>query len=170
MGKVALLKKNIGILLLSPFVAFGIFRVSQQDWSRLTASVLDISEIETIEKQGRDVAYKVHDQLFELFGSKQLQGGDALIFELVYNPAKLSLVLPESSGATFSILEDGSGIFRAKLENLSHYMLNSDWIQIPFSGEEDQLVLSEAMLYRGENSVSLKIGNLSSSTEHSLLP
>jgi hypothetical protein len=73
MGKVTLLKKNIGILLLSPFVAFGIFRVSQQDWSKLTASVLDISEIETIEKQGRDVAYKVHDQLFELFGSKQLQ-------------------------------------------------------------------------------------------------
>ena len=170
MGKVTLLKKNIGILLLSPFVAFGIFRVSQQDWSRLTASVLDISEIETIEKQGRDVAYKVHDQLFELFGSKQLQWGDALVFELVYNPEKLSLVLPESSGATFSILEDGSGVFRAKLENLSHYMLNSDWIQIPFSWEEDQLVLSEAMLYRGEKSVSLKIGNLSSSTEHSLLP
>gem|GEM_PF-3359605 len=52
---------------------------------------------------------------------------------MVYNPEKLSLVLPESSGATFSILEDGSGVFRAKLENLSHYMLNSDWIQIPFS-------------------------------------
>ena len=70
-------------------------------------------------------------------------------------------MLPESSGATFSVLENESGVFRARLENLSHYMLNSDWIQIP---------LSEAMLYRGENSVSLKIGNLSSSMEHSLLP
>ena len=41
--------------------------------------------------------------------------------------------IPESSGATFSVLENESGVFRAKLENLSHYMLNSDWIQIPFS-------------------------------------
>lgn len=58
--------KNFFIVLLAPILAVGLFFL-MQDFSGMTASVLDFSELRAIKEQQRDLAYKTENHLFELF-------------------------------------------------------------------------------------------------------
>ena len=49
---------NVLILLLAPFLAWALFYLTQYAGTHLTASVLDLNELQAIKDQGRDVAYK----------------------------------------------------------------------------------------------------------------
>ncbi len=162
--------KNFFIFALAPILALGLFFLTR-DLSELTASVLDISELQKIEDNKRWVAYKTDNQLFELFGSDQAKKGENLVFELIYNPQKISLLIEQNSGLNFTILENTTGNFKVQLHSLGILKIDENWFQIPFSGEKNQLILAEAsLLTRGKTSIPLSIGNLNPEEEHSFLP
>lgn len=82
--------KNTIILLVAPFCALGIFYLTR-DMSGLTASVLDILELQYFHEQDWELAYKIKNQSFELFGSEGVRHADKLWFEVLYDPQHLQL-------------------------------------------------------------------------------
>jgi hypothetical protein len=58
--------KNIIILIVAPILAVLLFYLTQ-NFSWMTASVLDITEINTIKQNNWDLAYKTENQVFEVF-------------------------------------------------------------------------------------------------------
>lgn len=162
--------KNLFILLLAPILAFGLFFLTR-DLSGLTASVLDIAERQKIEEKQWWVAYKIDDQVFELFGSEQLKKWENLVFELVYNPKKVVFSIDQSSGFDFTLLENNTGSLKIQLNNVNSLKLDEGLFLLPFSWEKDQVVLAEALLWSlGKTAIPLSIWNLNAEGEHSLLP
>lgn len=160
--------KNFFILLLAPVLALGLFFL-MQDFSGMTASVLDFSELETIKAQQRDLAYKTENQTFELFWTESLRGTE-LNFELLYNPEKVQIFLDLATGADFRLLDQKPGMLKFALSPEQDRTLEEGWFQVPFSGEENQLLLWEASKSLPWGAQPLRVGNLNPSDQHSFLP
>lgn len=160
--------KTLLILIVAPALALSLFWLSR-DWSGLTASVLDLQELQMIAESGWGVAYKTENQSFELFGSLQAQKADRLTFEILYHPEKVQLFLEQASGFNLLSLTSQEGILLGELGQTTKLPLEEGWFQLPFSGDAEQLVLGEVMLFRGEESKSLSVGNLNIQHDHSLL-
>lgn len=167
--KTPLVVKNVIIVLLAPVLALGIFFLTR-DLTGLTASVLDLAELQKIEDNKRWVAYKTENQLFELFGSEEAKKWEYLVLEIMYNPEKVKLLVDQSSGLNYTIFHNETGNLQLQIKDLSKFVINEGWFQLPYSGEENQLTLSEASLYSSKGNSPLSIGNLNTDSEHSLLP
>lgn len=161
--------KNLIILFLAPVLALGVFFLTR-DLTGLTASVLDLSELQKIEDNKRWVAYKTENRIFELFGSESVRKWGHLVFEIVYNPDKVELLVDQSSGLNYIVLQNEIGNLQVQLNNLHDFSVSEGRFQVPYLGEGDQLILSEATLYDSKKGESLSIGNLNGASEHSLLP
>lgn len=160
--------KNGGILLLAPILALGLFFLAQ-NFSGMTASVLDLSELKTIKEQQRDLAYKTESQLFELFWTESLRG-TVLNVELLYNPDKVQVLLNEATGAEFRVLHQESGVVQLALSPEQIRSVEEGWFQMPFSGEAHQLLLWSASQLISWTAQPLRVGNLNHYDQHSFLP
>lgn len=152
--------KNGGILCLWALLWWGLFILSSETWL-LTASVLDLAEMEQIQKSGRDIAYKHQDQLFEVFASQKLKDSESLHIQLLYNPDKLSLDLSSLNG---TVLDQKHSTWELSL-TLTQYQqipLDQNLFQIAYSGEDKEILLGESyvLLSNGEKKA-LKVWNLS---------
>lgn len=154
---------------MAPVLALSLFWLSR-DWSGLTASVLDLQELQMIEERDWGVAYKIEEQSFELFGSSQAQNADRLTFEILYHPERVEFLLDQASGLNLLSLTSQEGKIFGELGKTENLPLQEGWFQLPFSGDAEQLVLGEVMLFRGEDSKALSVGNLNIQHNHSLLP
>ena len=160
--------KNFFILLLAPVLALGLFLIMQDLWG-MTASVLDFSELKRIKEQERDLAYKTENQLFELFWTESLYGTE-LNFELLYNPEKIQLSTDLATGAAFRVLAETPGQIQFVLLAEKSRSVQEGWFQIPFSGEENQLLLWEAAKLTPWGLQPLRVGSLNQHDQHSFLP
>lgn len=77
---------NFKILVWALFIAFAIFYISKNP-SIFQASVLSLQEIQIIQDQWRDIAYKNQTGLLDIFLSSGVQSLSSLDFSLVFDPA-----------------------------------------------------------------------------------
>lgn len=157
--------KNSGILILAFILAWGLFSLTRDDLV-LTASVLDIAEQEYIKSQQRDVAYKIHNQTFELFGTSSAQQGESLIFTVLYNPDTVQPQIPQEDN--FQAQSLGSWEFQITLGELSRFDSENGWFELPFTGAERDILLGEAKLSKNNQLLPLRVGNLTSMSGHAL--
>lgn len=158
---------NVLILLLAPFLAWALFYLTQYAGTHLTASVLDLNELQAIKDQGRDVAYKTSSWLLELFGSESAKKRSTLQITLVYDEDELEL-FPESA------LQEGIELVLQKpwllYYQLSAYQnnaLENEWFAINFSGEEKRILIWEVYAVdQDQTPVPLAVGNLNSLDIH----
>ncbi len=161
--------KTLLILVVAPCLALSFFWLTR-DWSRLTASVLDLQELQTIEEHHRGLAYKTNNQQFELFGSTQAQNADRLTFEVIYHPEKVEFKLDQASGFNLLSLTQEEGRILGMLGKTINLPLEEGWFQLPFSGDAEQIVLGEVSFFDGAVEKELSVGNLNPAHDHTLLP
>lgn len=161
--------KTLLILIVAPCLALSLFWLTR-DWTDLTASVLDLQELQTIAEHHRGVAYKTENQHFELFGSAQSQHAERLSFEILYHPEKVAFKLDQASGFNLLSLTQDEGRLLGMLGKTSDLPLEEGWFQLPFSGDAEQIVLGEVSLFDGKGAKELSVGNLNAAHDHTLLP
>lgn len=166
--KKSLLLKNLIILIIAPILAVALLYIVN-DFSWLTASVLDIAEVQKIQKEGWDIAYKSQNQSFEVFWSEKIKDADTLNFEIIYNPEKIDVDVSMISWYNYAILDENSGYLKIQLSDFSGLSHDEWWFEIPFSWDETQILLWEGQKEKNWNTIALSIGNLTPLQEHSLL-
>lgn len=152
--------KNAWILCLGALLWWGLFQASQES-GILTASVLDLAEIQQIQKAQRDIAYKHENQLFELFGSESLQDASWLDIQVVYNPEKVDFNTEQllDKGLEFELT---TGVLSLRREKLWLIPLDRDFFQFVYSGDDEGILLAEAYaLSINKAQKALKVWNLS---------
>lgn len=128
----------------------------------LTASVLDIAQIQQIKESGWDIAYKHEDQLFELFGSELIRGGKGLEFQILYNPETVILLDTRTQTGFSSSTYIQSWVYKVSLSNYWEFALDQNLFQVKFDGLEKDILLWDAyFLDQDGNKKALKVWNLS---------
>lgn len=158
--------KNLIILLIAPGLALVLFYATR-DLSALSASVLDIMEIEKIQKSWRGLAYKITNQNFEVFWSELAKTMDTVHFVLLYNPDKITF----SEGLSWmnsQLVEDW--VLSFELKEVWSHSLEKDWFQLSFSGDAKDLIMWEARGIKKGKEIPLAVGNLNILQEHATLP
>lgn len=152
---------NLMILVLAPLLAWGLFYLTRYGGESFLASVLDISEVETIAQKGRGIAYKTFPGVLEVFGSKAIQDQQRVQFELLYNPEKIQLETRDTELYQAQILVEQPGYLLIELRDFQHLALDQEWFAIAFTGAEDQLLLGEAHIVAEDLSETpLAVGSL----------
>jgi len=75
----------------------------------MTASVLDITEINTIKQNNWDLAYKTENQVFEVFWAEKVKSAEVIEFEILYNPEKIELDTQLISWENYQIIDSQEG-------------------------------------------------------------
>ena len=163
--------KNMVILLVAPILALGLFYFSHNLWG-LSASVLDVLELQTIEKNKRWVAYKTQNQIFELFGSVLVKKEGKLIFEVLYDPLSLTVDISSATPSSAKLRSNQSGLLMVELPIDTNAELEKEWFSIPFSGAAKDILLGSASFEAWDKSIALAVWNLNTPAqdEDSLLP
>ena len=138
------------------------------DFSGLTASVLDIGEVQKVKDEWRDLAYKTENQTFEIFWSEKIKTAENVSVEVLYNPAKVSLDIDNASWENYEILNQDDGILRILLRNLWLRNHEEGRFEVPFSWDNSQILLWDSWKTEKKETISLSIGNLNKIDEHSI--
>ena len=162
--------KNIIILIIAPFIAWGLlFLVNNLSW--LTASVLDIWEIQKVKEEWWDLAYKTVWWVLEIFWSEKIQSSEEVNFRILYNPSKIELNTQNASWINYQITKENTWSFEVLLTNIKERNYEEWWFEIPYSWEESQILLGDSWKSDSDwNIISLSVWNLNSLEEHSILP
>ena len=162
--------KNIIILIIAPFIAWGLlFLVNNLSW--LTASVLDIWEIQKVKEEWWDLAYKTAWWILEIFWSEKIQSSEEVNFRILYNPSKIELNTQNASWINYQITKENTWSFEVLLTNVKERNYEEWWFEIPYSWEESQILLGDSWKSDSNwNNISLSVWNLNSLEEHSILP
>ena len=139
------------------------------DLSWLTASVLDIWEIQKVRDEWWDLAYKTENQILEIFWSEKVLSAENVEVEVLYNPERIVLDTENISWENYTILKDESWIFEIKLDNLKSRGYEEWRFEVPYSWDETQILLWDSRKKEWEKRTSLSIGNLNTLEEHSIL-
>lgn len=160
--------KNTIILLVAPFCALGIFYLTR-DMSGLTASVLDILELQYFHEQDWELAYKIKNQSFELFGSEGVRHADKLWFEVLYDPQHLQLAWDHVVIDYYLLQHVSTGVVNITMQHMADLPLESSRFELPFSGDQRYLLLGQASAQFGNEWRALRVGNLNQfALDHSL--
>ena len=145
--------KNIIILIIAPFIAWGLlFLMNNFSW--LTASVLDIWEVQKVKDEWWDLAYKTEWWIFEIFWSEKVQASDNIVVKVLYNPDKIVLDSWLLSWINHEIISDNT------------------WnLEVSYTWDGTQILLGDSrkVNQKWEKEL-LSIWNLNNSEEHSILP
>ncbi len=152
---------NLMILIVAPLLALGLFYFTRYGGDSFLASVLELSELETIAQKGRGIAYKTFPGVLEVFGSELVQDQQRLQFELLYNPEEIQLGIWDETLYQAQILSDQPGYVLIELNDFQDLALDQEWFAITFTGAEDQLLLGEAYTVSEDSSQTpLAVGSL----------
>lgn len=151
--------KNLIILLLAPVGWLLLFYLSR-DFSGFSASVLDIVEMQRIQNNGRALAYKTTDQLFEIFPGAKLEGADAVEVQIVYDPQKLSYFPESFSGNLQERKEKESWLLQVNISLPATFEKSLPIFVLSFSGSQEKILLWEAKASFWGQEQSLAVGNL----------
>ena len=161
--------KNLIILIIAPFLAWWLLFL-MNDFSWLTASVLDIWEIQKVKDEWRDLAYKTENQTLEIFWSEKVKTAEKLEIEILYNPEKIQLFTENASWVNYEILNEEEGVLDISLTEISERDYKEWWFEVPYSWDEYQVLLWDSWKTERDERASLSIGNLNAIEEHSILP
>jgi hypothetical protein len=162
--------KNIIILIIAPFIAWGLlFLMNNFSW--LTASVLDIWEVQKVKDEWWDLAYKTEWWIFEIFWSEKVQASDNIVVKVLYNPDKIVLDSWLLSWINHEIISDNTWNLEVSLSELKDRDYKEWWLEIPYTWDETQILLGDSrkVNQKWEKEL-LSIWNLNNSEEHSILP
>ena len=140
------------------------------DFSWLTASVLDIWEIQKVKDEWRDLAYKTENQTLEIFWSEKVKTAEKLEIEILYNPEKIQLFTENASWVNYEILNEEDGVLEVSLTEISDRDYKEWWFEVPYSWDEYQILVWDSRKTERDERVSLSMGNLNAIEEHSILP
>lgn len=162
--------KNVIILIIAPFIAWWLlFLVNNLSW--LTASVLDIWEIQKVREEWWDLAYKSDWWVFEVFWSEKVQASDQVIIKILYNPDEIELDSWLASWVNYWIISNYNWTLEVTLTDLKERDYKEWWFEIPYSWDETQILLGDSQKINQDwKKESLSIGNLNNFEEHSVLP
>jgi hypothetical protein len=162
--------KNLIILIIAPFIAWWLLFLFN-DLSWLTASVLDIWEIQKVKEEWRDLAYKTDWWIFEVFWSEKVQSADNITIKVLYNPSRINLDTWNSSWVNYEIIEERAWSIEILLDDLKSRDYKEWWFEIPYIWDESQILLGDSWKNNKDwDNESLSIWNLNSLEEHSVLP
>lgn len=170
-GGIAMLQrvvKNLIILIIAPILAVVIFYATR-DLSWLSASVLDILEMQTIKESWRGLAYKTTNQTFEVFWSDVARTMDTVGFRIIYNQDQLVLLSGWDYREDFDSWNKKWEL-TIRLPNPASLPLEGQWFQLAFSGEAKDILLAEAWGSKNNVEIPLAVGNLNIWKEHTSLP
>jgi hypothetical protein len=162
--------KNIIILIIAPFIAWGLlFLMNNFSW--LTASVLDIWEVQKVKDKWWDLAYKTEWWIFEIFWSEKVQASDNIVVKVLYNPDKIVLDSWLLSWINHEIISDNTWNLEVSLSKLKDRDYKEWWLEIPYTWDGTQILLGDSrkVNQKWEKEL-LSIWNLNNSEEHSILP
>ena len=162
--------KNVIILIIAPFIAWWLlFLVNNLSW--LTASVLDIWEIQKVREEWWDIAYKSLWWVFEVFWSEKIQASEQVIIKILYNPDEIELDSWLASWVNYWIISNYNWTLEVVLTNIKERDYKEWWFEIPYSWDETQILLGDSQKINQDwKKESLSIGNLNNFKEHSVLP
>ena len=162
--------KNIIILIIAPFIAWGLlFLVNNLSW--LTASVLDIWEIQKVKEEWWDLAYKTEWWVFEVFWSEKILSSDEVNFRILYNPTKIELNTKNSSWVNYNITQEDTWSIEVLVSNIKNRDYKEWRFEVPYSWEETQILLGDSWELDSEwNKIYLSVWNLNNLEGHSVLP
>lgn len=159
------IKRNISIFALAIIFSLAmLFVVKNPDFFQ--ASVLNIQELQNIEKNKRDAAYKTTDNMIDIFVSKDLSWLDYLILTLTYDPSLQLSASWRLSQAAYEIISANSGETQIKLSQFWVLDTNQSLLIIPFSWSSTPLIQEARAVFSNNEVKDLAIGNLSEQNVH----
>lgn len=136
---------NLKILVWALFIAFTIFYIVRNP-SLFQASVLSLQEIQIIQDQWRDIAYKNQTGLLDIFLSSGVQSPTSLDFSLVFDPDTEIQTQNLSWQWQISITNIWSWFADFHVTNLQNIDYTQSVLLISFTGKNanNYLIISEA--------------------------
>ena len=160
--------KNIVILIVAPILAILLFYLTQ-NFSWMTASVLDITEINTIKQNNWDLAYKTENQIFEVFWAEKVKSAEFIEFEILYNPERIELDTQLISWDNYQIIDSQEGDLVIQISDIWVRDYQEWWFEIPYTWDESQILMWDAKKLENGEELNLSVWNLNRKQEHSLL-
>ena len=162
--------KNVIILIIAPFIArWLLFLFNDLSW--LTASVLDIWEIQKVRDEWWDLAYKTDWGVFEVFWSEKVQSAENITLKILYNPNRIDIDSSASSWVNYEITDEKAWSIEVVLHEIANRDYKEWWFEIPYSWDESQILLGDSWKDNKKwEEESLSIWNLNNLEEHSILP
>lgn len=160
-------KENIAIIIGAAFVAFGVFFVSQNP-GFFTASILSLQEKNFIIEKWRDIAYKTNSWYVDIFMSEKLETPESIDFTISFDKDTVSLDSLNLSGQGTRIAsspDNGSILIHSipsKIIDKSQSL-----IMLPFTGNIEDILLSEAVATTANTNQDLSIWSLNEIISHS---
>lgn len=155
---------NIGIILFAGIFSLAILFLIKHP-NLLQASVLNIDEINTIKTNKRDIAYKNNNNLMDIFFDDTISQNPIKII-LSYDPW-LYLDFTSASGqCQFTVISSNKDNTLLDI-NCTTFLPEESILMIPFSWENNDILIEEAYYILEQSKKNLSIGNLSLSTSHS---
>lgn len=158
-----MMKKNSMTLLWAAILASWIFYVVNNPES-FTASILSLQEQNFITEKWRDIAYKINSGYVDIFMGENRETPENIEFTISFDKDTVTIDPQNSSGQgtrTISSLDENSIIIQSIPGEIVDK--SQSLIMLPFSGEQKDILLSEAVA----NEKWLSIWSLNEITTHS---
>ena len=161
-------KQNIGIVIGAAVVALWIFYVINNPNSFMT-SVLSLQETTFIAEKWRDIAYKTNSGYVDIFMSEKLDTPQTIDFTISFDKDTITIDSQTLSGQwtrSIDTPDDNSIIVHTTpQQNIDK---SQSMIMIPFTGNYEQILLSEAVATSSNGTrKNLSIWLLNEITSHS---
>lgn len=155
--------RNAGIILAAGLFSLAILFLVKNP-NLFQASVLNAGEINLIQKNNRDIAYKQSTWLLDIFFSESIKNKEVNII-LAHNPSvKIDWAL-FSWQCWFDIIANDQWSINIKL-NCPDMLTDQSALIIPFDGNTQDVLMEEWYYLDWDQKVSLSIWNLSDSIQH----
>ena len=135
----------------------------------MTASVLDITEINTIKQNNWDLAYKTENHVFEVFWSEKIKSAEVIEFEILYNPEKIELYTQLISWENYQIIDSQEGDLVIQISDVWVRDYHEWWFEVLYTWDENQILMWDAKKIENGEESNLSVWNLNNKQEHSLL-
>lgn len=158
--------QNLKIIIGAICVGVGIFYIANNP-EMFTASILSLQEQETIQDQWRDIAYKTDSGYVDIFVATTKTLPPQIIFSLAFNPTTIHIDANNISGQglwTYTNKPESMTITFTPNQNTDK---TQSIIMIPFTGNQKEIILSEAIKIDHQQSQDLSIGSLNTTKYHS---
>lgn len=160
--------KNLIIFFLSIIFAFTLFFLSK-DSTIFQASILWIQDIQKIQENQRDVAYKESDWILDIFVSDIFlqQNYSSIDITILYDYQNLIINTQDiQSPKDYTTSYNQSWLVSFSFYDLQDINSQESLLIIPFSWSMNNILISNAAASKWSEEYSLSIGNLSEYTQH----
>jgi len=161
------LKENWLIIILALVFAFALFYVIKNPWF-FQASVLSLSEINTIKENKWDMAYKNENWLLDIFVSSELKNLNKIDLSIIFDSKKVIIDLNALTWQWFfQVKKSEQGLLDLSVSDLQNLNKSASLIIIPFSWDNTDIILGESIIYFNDwQNKQAAIGNLTQTVNH----